>query len=191
MPDEAELLQRAAAGDEAAAGELYDRHGPALLRFLTVTLGDASAAEDVLQETLLYILRTASRYDPAQASLATWMRCVALNLARNELRRRQRRAMVSLDTPIRDGDRLMPISEMLQARQEPREKQEAIAHALGMLNALPKADREVLILRYVDGLPPREIGAVLGISARTASMRLWRALKELQAQVRKDGQDGR
>jgi RNA polymerase sigma factor (sigma-70 family) len=183
--EEAELLKRAATGDEAAAAELYDRYSPALMRFLAITLGDAQAAEDVLQEAFLYVFKSAEKYDPTQSALATWLRCVALSLARNELRRRRRKPAVSLDTPVEEtSGRLRPISERLSAKSTDRDQREASARVLQILNGLPEEDREVLILRYVEGLPPREISAVLGISPKAVSMRIWRAVKELQGSLR-------
>lgn len=188
MPDEAELLSRAAAGDGPAAGEIYDRLAPPVLRFLVAMLGDEQAAEDVLQESFLYLFRNADRYDPGQSALGTWLRRIAFNLANNELRRRRRRPTVSLDTPVPADGTVRRLGELLADKSAPPEQRRG-ALALELIGRLEEKDRQILILRYVEGLPPREIGGLLGIGPKTASMRLWRALKALQSQVRRDSPD--
>jgi len=188
LPEEAELLSRAAAGDGPAAGELYDRLAPSALRFLVTMLGDQQAAEDVLQESFLALFRNADKYDPGQSALGTWLRRIAFGLAINELRRRRRKPAVSLDTPVPVDGKVRPLGELLADKGAPPEQRRS-ALALELISRLDEKDRQVLILRYVEGFRPREIGRLLGIGPKTASMRLWRALKVLQSQVRRDGAD--
>jgi RNA polymerase sigma-70 factor (ECF subfamily) len=186
LPDDAGDLRRAAAGDEAAAAGIYDRHAPAVLRFLTVMLGEEQAAEDVLQESFVYLFRNAERYDPTQSALGTWLRRIAFSLAKNELRRRRRKPAVSLNTPVSAEGKVRPLAELLPDRPPPGDER---GGALQLISRLDEEDREILILRHVEGLPPREIAVILGISPKATSMRLWRAAKELQKMIRREEPD--
>jgi RNA polymerase sigma-70 factor (ECF subfamily) len=185
--DDAELAARASLGDEDAASALYERHAGGLLRWLVPYLGDFAAAEDVLQNAFLYLFRSLAEYDPSRASLRTWLGRMALSFARNERRRRRRRPAVSLETPVSDGERTCALGEVIPDTSP--ERRRALAEALELLATLPAAEREALLLRYVEGLPPRRIAELTGEAPKTVSMRLWRALRRLSG--RSQGEEGR
>jgi RNA polymerase sigma-70 factor (ECF subfamily) len=155
---------------------------------VVVMLNDLQAGEDVVQETFVYLIGHAEDYDPARSNLRTWLRRIALSLAHNELRRRRRKPTVSLENPVRSDGELHPISDLLADRNGAVEAH-AARHALELIGRLDENDRQILVLRYVEGLPPREIAAVLGINAKAASMRLWRAIKELQRMLHREDDD--
>lgn len=186
--DEAELLRLAAGGDEPAAAELYDRHAPSVLRMVAVMLSDLQAGEDVVQDAFIYVINHAEAFDPGRSSLRTWLCRVALSLAHNELRRRRRKPTVSLETPVVSDGEALPMSELISGPVE-RAEGRSTSEALRYVNRLDEDDRQILILRYVEGLPPREIAALLGIKVKAASMRLWRATKELQEMIRREEAD--
>ena len=97
---EAALLARVAAGErEGPLGELYDRYGPRLYGLGMRLLGDATLAEELVQETFVRLWRSAGRFDPEQGSVRiwTWMlaRRVAIDL--------QRRAAVRPRSAVADA----------------------------------------------------------------------------------------
>lgn len=178
---DAELLKRAAAGDEPAGGELFDRHAPRLLRFLTMMLGDAAAAEDALQNSFAYLFSHAAAYDPERAGVGTWLMRIARSYAKNELRRRGRKPFLSLDSPVASGGgEPVSLGEVL-AGEQPGFVREDVDLALRALAELPRREREAVVMRFVQGMEPREIGAVLGLEPKAVSMRIWRAMKKLRA----------
>jgi RNA polymerase sigma-70 factor (ECF subfamily) len=178
-----ELLGLAGDGDEAAAAELFDRHSARVLRFLTVMLGDVQAAEDALQNSFTYLFGHAADYDSEKAAVSTWLMRIARSYAKNELRRRGRKPFLSLDTPIPSGQgEGRPLVELL-AGDRSEYAAEDVSSALAMLERLGRQDREALVMRFVDGLEPREIGAILGLNPKAVSMRIWRALKRLRDAV--------
>ncbi|HVZ20043.1 MAG TPA: sigma factor, partial [Vicinamibacterales bacterium] len=85
--EDALLLAAAAGGDAEAFAALYRRRRPDVFRFALHVTGDAAAAEDVVQETFMTVIRHAGRYDPARAAVVPWL----LGIARNHARRRDRR----------------------------------------------------------------------------------------------------
>ncbi|MHC4914018.1 MAG: RNA polymerase sigma factor [Planctomycetota bacterium] len=183
MRSDEDLLGLAGGGDESAAGELFDRHSPRVLRFLTVMLGDVQAAEDALQNAFTYLFNHAADYDPERAGVSTWLTRIARSYAKNELRRRGRKPYLSLDAPVSAGsDVSRPLADLL-AEAQPGYSPEDMAAALNALGRLSRKDREAVTMRFVEGLEPREIGAILGLNAKSVSMRIWRALKRLRAIV--------
>jgi RNA polymerase sigma-70 factor, ECF subfamily len=90
------LAQRTAAGDRDAFVALYRRHHHSVYRFARLMTGSAVAAEDIVQEVFLVLMRDASRYNPARAALSTYLFGVGRQLIRRRLRRERR--FVSLGT---------------------------------------------------------------------------------------------
>ncbi len=190
MRSDEELLGLAGGGDESAAGELFDRHSPRVLRFLTMMLGDLQSAEDALQNAFSYLFNHAADYDPDRAGVPTWLMRIARSYAKNELRRRGRKPFLSLDAPVSAGEEGgRPLADLL-AEAQPGYSPEDVAAALKALSRLPRKDREAVTMRFVEGLEPREIGAVLGLNAKTVSMRIWRALKRLRNIVEEKPESG-
>jgi RNA polymerase sigma-70 factor (ECF subfamily) len=180
---DAELLKRAAAGDEPAAGELFDRHAPRLMRFLAMMLGDAAAAEDAVQSSFAYLFSHAAAYDPEKAGVGTWLMRIGRSYAKNELRRRGRRPFLSLDSPVPcGGDETASLSEVIAA-DRPGFSREEVELALKALSELPRKEREAVVMRFVHGMEPREIASALGLAPKAVSMRIWRALNRLRAVV--------
>jgi RNA polymerase sigma-70 factor (ECF subfamily) len=176
--EDKELLKLAADGDDAAAGAIFDKYSPAVLRFLTVMLGDIQSAEDAVQETFLALFRSVDKYDPAKSSLGTWLRRLAFNFARNEIRRRGRKPTLSMETMVSAGGQAVTLGDVLAAKENAT--RDASEQALELLANVDERDREILVLRYLEGLPPHEIGPLVGLKPKAVSMRIWRALSEMR-----------
>lgn len=166
-PIDADLVRRFLAGDEDAAARLLERHQGAVYSLLLRMLGSAADAEDAAQDAFLKAFRALEGYDPARP-LRSWLFKIAHNTALDRLRSRGER--VSLD----DGDMPEPAAE----EATPEELAErAIDGALveRLVAALPPLYREVLLLRFTEGLEVAEIAGVLGMPVGTVKIRLFRA----------------
>ena len=134
-----------------------------LVRLCTAVVGDASAAEDLAQETLLEAWRLQHRLtDPTGAE--AWLNAIARNVCRRWLRARGSAPVptAELDTSeARDLDTVLEREELV----------ELLDRALGLL---PAATREALVGHYVDELSHAEIAERLGTSADAVSMRVSR-----------------
>ena len=98
---EAELLRKAARGDEAAFLLLYERHRTPVFRFACRMLGAPAPAEDVTQECFLSVLRRPDAFEPGRASLRTYLCAIVRHLALKQLRRRGQETTV--DDPPEEG----------------------------------------------------------------------------------------
>lgn len=170
---EADALQAAAAGDAAAVRWLLDEVAPVVHGFVYARVGgDASVAEDLLQETVIEAVRSAAGFR-GDAQLSTWM-CA---IARRRLARHyeaERRAEVG-------RSRLQLVTEStLDESLEQAEQREEVARALGRLPAL---HRQVLVLKYLDGLSVEEVAAQVGRSRVQVQSLLQRAREGLRREL--------
>src|SRR3954468_16079838 len=170
---EADLLTKAAAGNAAAVRALLDGYGPALYGFLFARVGgQQTVAEDLLQETLIEAVRSASTFR-GESSLKTWL-CA---IARRRLSRHyeaERKAAV-----LRAGLTLVPDTES-QDRSADVERRDEITRALG---ALPPLHRQVLGLKYLDARSVEEIAHGLGRSPVQVQSLLQRARAGLRQKL--------
>jgi len=149
---------------ERAFRELVRRHADALDSFLGAYQPDAAARDDLVQEAFLRVYMARDRYRPGRARFRTWLFTIGRNLALDQRRRRQRRPAEALDHEDVQGDSGSgPIKHAIRG-QEATDVKRAIAR-------LPAADREVVRLRFYDGLTHAEIGDLVGSSPTAAKRR--------------------
>ena len=173
------LVDAARAGDAGAVEELLRRVQPRLLRFGMRMCGDPEDAKDVLQDTLLAALRALPEF-AGRSSLDTWLYAIA----RSQCVRRRRRSKFAPPRELSLHDEAAALELPDPARgAEQQVDDRRLARALDRaIAALPPAQREVLLLRDVEGLTAPEVGAALGLTIEAVKSRLHRA----RAQVRRD-----
>ncbi len=138
--------------------------------------GDESAAEDLLQETLLEAVRSARSFR-GDSALSTWLCAIARRrLARHY--ERERRAEVA-----RSGLRLA-LAPDPDLDGDAVERQDEVVRALGRI---PPTYRQVLVLKYLDGLAVEEIATELGRSRVQVQSLLQRARDRLRRELGEDG----
>jgi RNA polymerase sigma-70 factor, ECF subfamily len=168
-PDLADV--RAAQRDRAAFGALYRRYLDRVYGYCFYLLGDHHDAEDVTERTFVAALAAIDRYRDEGATFRAWLFRIAHNQFANALRSRQRHRTTPLDVvpePVIHAD----AAGLLSLAEEARGLRRA-------LEQLPDDRRQVVVLRFVDGLSAREIGAVLGRSEGAVRVLQHRALRQL------------
>ncbi len=170
--DEAELLARCRAGDQLAFRRLLELHHQRVYRTAYALVADADEATDITQETFLKAWRALPGFR-GDATLSTWLTRLALNAARDHLRRR--RVQATLDT-LRGGPG--PVGDDPARAVADRDE---LGRALGQLSARA---REVVALRYGRDLSLAEIAAILDCPEGTVKSRLHGALTRLRAIMR-------
>jgi RNA polymerase sigma-70 factor (ECF subfamily) len=162
---------RAAQADRAAFGALYRRYLDRVYGYAFYLLCDHHDAEDATERTFLAALDAIGRFRDEGASFRSWLFRIAHNQIANALRSRSRRRAAPLDgvaEPVADAD---PAREA-GAAEDARRVRRALAE-------LSEDRRQVVLLRFVDGLSAREIGTVLGRSEGSVRVLQHRALREL------------
>ncbi|MCA9292954.1 MAG: sigma-70 family RNA polymerase sigma factor [Phycisphaerales bacterium] len=174
MDEDLLLMQRVAAGDELAVGDLYDRFGSLVYRMAYQTMPTRSDAEDVVQEVFVRLWRTADRYDPKRAALVTWVMLLARRHMVDRLRRVQARvragALEESWSPAAAGE----------APHENLETSERFESVLEKIKQLPELQQIVVKRAYLGGQTLKQIGTELGIPLGTIKSALSRALVRLR-----------
>ena len=167
---DADTIARVMDGDEAAQRALYEAYHAAAFRLAYLLLGEPGDAEEVVQDTFVYLFRNLHRYDSARGSFWAWLRVVLVSRCRNKRRRRQL-SLVPLEVLDTDDEVLTdpaPAGDPAGA-VELGGARRAVWKALQQVS--PGA-REALTLRYYEGLSYAEIAAALGCSPEAARARV-------------------
>jgi RNA polymerase sigma-70 factor (ECF subfamily) len=167
-----ELWQK---GDESAFDQLYTRHAQTIYRLGWAMLQQKQAAEDVVQETFLRAHKARKRFDPARASLGTWLYQIALNYCRSHLRRKRLTTVPWLRSTGEGPD-------LPDGRPGPEAKALRSEYRTMLWQAVQKLSdplREVVTLHYYMELPAVEIAAMLNCPEGTIYSRLFNARRRL------------
>jgi RNA polymerase sigma-70 factor, ECF subfamily len=162
--DLAVLLARVARGDEAAYAALYDVAAGRVLGIVRAIVRDPAQSEEVAQEVLLDIWRTASRFDPALGSGVAWVTTLAHRRAVDRVRSEQKAAAREMRTATAD----VAYDDVVEA-VEARLDRERVRRCLGSLTPL---QRESVTLAYYSGYTYREVAALLGVAVGTVKTRM-------------------
>jgi RNA polymerase sigma-70 factor, ECF subfamily len=161
-PDQ--LLARVARGDEAAFAALYDELAPRVFGLARRILRDPAQAEEVAQEALVEVWRTASRYDPARGSATSW----ALTIAHRRAVDRVRSEQASAERERRVATQEVPYDEVVEQATARLERQQVQR----CLKGLTDLQREAITLAYYRGYSYREVAQLLGAALPTVKTRM-------------------
>jgi RNA polymerase sigma-70 factor, ECF subfamily len=170
------LVDAARAGDPRALRRLLEGVSSPIYRFARGFCRNDADAEDVLQGVLSAIARSLKDFR-GDSSLTTWAYTVARNACIRQHRRsaREPKYMEQLDGPGGEDSGALQVADPAQGPHEQLERRELRAVLEEAIAGLPQAQREVLVLRDVEGLPAREVGETLGLGERAVKSRLHRA----------------
>ncbi|MAK81824.1 MAG: RNA polymerase sigma factor [Phenylobacterium sp.] len=153
------------------------RHKPSLYGFVRRYVGDADAAVDVVQETLVAAWKALARFDDRRA-FPVWLRAIALNKCRDRARRLAVRRFI-----LGEKDDQSPEA---QAQADPApDGEESIVSAQRRaivqkaVDRLPIKLKEPLLLTYFDELTQQEAALLLGVTVKTVETRVYRARQQL------------
>ena len=169
-------------GEEAALGTLMQRWERPVKRFAFRIVGNATEAEDLAQEVFVRVHAKRASYRVG-AKFSTWCLTIAANLAKNRLRWWRRRPALSLDAWTEAGGDRADESALGAAASGTAERGERIAEVQAAVAALPLDLRTALVLFEYEGRSMAEIAAVQGGTPKAVENRLYRARRQLQAQL--------
>lgn len=148
--------------DRAVFAEMFGAHAARLSRVAYLMLHEQAAAEDAVQETFARAWESRGDFR-GQADRLTWLYSILLNVCRMALRRPRPRGAEK--GTLEGGRRLVPEPHGIFTSVVRREVKRQLVLALGWLN---EAQREVFVLRYIEGLPFERIAKLLDLNVNTA-----------------------
>lgn len=207
--EDAHVVEALRAGDERVFAELVTMHGPAMLRVAQLFVRDRAVAEEVVQEAWLGVLRGIDGFE-GRSSFKTWLFRILENQARTRAVREGRSLPFSAlareglggDEPAVDPDRFLPhpdqlgrqwASHPLRFDDLPESRllaAETLAVAREAIDALPEAQRAVIVMRDVAGLPAEEVCAVLDVSEGNQRVLLHRARAKVRRALERHLEEG-
>ncbi len=180
----ARLAQRAADGDRAAFVALYRALYPPVARWVGRRAASAGDAEDVVSLTFHRLLEALPRLDPARGTPLAF----ALGVARHALADEARRRAVRAEGPAPEVEGAAALASTAPGAERLLLERERLEGLARLLDGLPAEVRELLELRFGDGLRHAEIAALTGASEAAVRQRLSRALRALRAAARAAGE---
>ena len=180
-----EMLLQVGHGDQGAFSALYDRLSGPLYSLALKMLGDASDAQDALQEVFVQIWSRAKTYDPEKSSVFSWAVLMTRSRAIDRLRARDRRLRIVTGSTA-DETRLAEATDAstTQSAADTVDKNDEAAHVRSLLNNLPSEQRQAIDLAFFGHLTHHEIAARLRQPLGTIKARIRRGLLRLREQIR-------
>jgi RNA polymerase sigma-70 factor (ECF subfamily) len=161
-----DLVMRVARGDTAAFEAVYDRLADVVFGVIRRVLRDPAQSEEVAQEVLVEVWRTATRFDPDKGSASTWVLTMAHRRAIDRVRSAQAAHDREERVALRDH---VPAFDEVAERVEHNLEQEQVRRCLSNLTEL---QRESVTLAYYGGYTYREVGELLEVPLATVKTRL-------------------
>jgi RNA polymerase sigma-70 factor (ECF subfamily) len=182
------LMARYQGGEVRAFEVLLARHRGPVYNFLYRFVNNQAAAEDLLQEVFLRVIKGADGYQ-RNAKFTTWVYTIARNLCVDASRRAKHRRALSLDQPLNrdDGEDSAVLGDAVADKGAAVDRQ-AIGHELrGRIERavarLVDEQREVFVMREILNLPFKEIADITAVSENTVKSRMRYALEKLRDEL--------
>ena len=180
-PSDQVLIERTLGGDSAAFAVLVERFQRKIFRVAMAIVRDDAEADGVTQDTFVQAYTNLAKFQ-GRAEFETWLTRIAINRARDVLRRRK---FVSLFTTTEEGEEKMviePVDDRPDAERQLQSSQlrNAITRAEKTLSAQQKT---IFRLRHYENLSLEEIAAHLGLRAGTVRAHLFRAVHKIREQL--------
>jgi RNA polymerase sigma-70 factor (ECF subfamily) len=186
MDANAALLARLRDGDEQAFTDLVGRYHSSMLRLAMSFVSSQAVAEEVVQDTWLAVLRGLGRFEE-RSSLRTWLFTILVNRARSTGEREARTVPVADAGPVVDASRFgpnggwtLPPEDWAEAAENRIDAAKLSGLLRGCLDGLPGRQRDVVVLRDVEGMSSAEVCQVLAISEANQRVLLHRGRSKLR-----------
>jgi RNA polymerase sigma-70 factor (ECF subfamily) len=182
----ASLLQRAAAGDDAAFEQIMIHSQQRVMAMSWRMLGNEADARDASQEVFLRVYKYLKRYDQNQDFFA-WVYRITVNVCRDILKKRRQhdQRMVPIDAPDDERVREIPAAnDDVELSLLSRQQCEMIAQAIA---TLPHKERASILLRDVEGFSTEAVAQILHSSATTVRSQISSARKKIRDYCRRGG----
>ena len=175
LPDK-EALRLATGGDQEAFGVLYERYAGRIYSYVFYRVSSRQDAEDLTARVFIRALKHIPNYQDRGVPFSAWLYRIAHNLVANWHRDNARKPEVPLDDiPHLASDRRLPEGSLLHTEEN--------LALLRLVRTLPPERQQLLILKFVDRLPNREIGKIMGRTEGAIKSLYHRTLQALRSQT--------
>lgn len=181
-PDDSVLITLYRNGNEAAFNLLVDRYQSKVFTTLFLIVKDQDVAEDLLQDVFVKVLHTlnSDKYNE-EGKFQPWVMRIAHNLAIDHFRKAKRYPTILLE----DGSNLFnSLSFAEDSSEEQQIKEETLAWVRKLIDELPEAQKEVVIMRHYLDMSFQEIAEQTGVSINTALGRMRYALNHIRKKMK-------
>ena len=181
-PDDSVLITLYRNGNEAAFNLLVDRYQSKVFTTIFLIVKDQDVAEDLLQDVFVKVLHTfnSDKYNE-EGKFQPWVMRIAHNMAIDHFRKAKRYPTILLE----DGSNLLnSLSFAEDSSEEQRIKEETLAWVRNLIDELPEAQKEVVIMRHYLDMSFQEIAEQTGVSINTALGRMRYALNHIRKKMK-------
>ncbi len=177
--EERQLVRLAQSGEEAAFEELIRRHQQRVFGLVSGILRRREDVEDVVQQVFLKVFVSLKRFDQ-RAAFSTWLYKISVNECWDYLRKKKVRPLVyEADLSEEQVSRLDGVVSAEQPPASSSDRAEARDLLERMMEKLPEQDRQLLVLKEVEGFSVQELAEILDLNVNTVKVRLFRARARL------------
>ncbi|OGE33956.1 hypothetical protein A3J19_00740 [Candidatus Daviesbacteria bacterium RIFCSPLOWO2_02_FULL_41_8] len=166
-----DLVHQARKGSKEAYGKLYTLNLKKIYRFIYYMVYDIKLAEDLTQDTFFKVWKSLSKYQEEKGTFTSYLFTVAHNLVIDYSRRKKE---FRLDPEIAEA---IASGEDIEDQMIRKERQEQVQYALAKLDG---PDRQIVMLRFFEELPTREIAKIMDKKDGAIRVALYRALEKLK-----------
>jgi RNA polymerase sigma-70 factor (ECF subfamily) len=177
----AELLRRAATGDEAAWSAFFNQYAPALLGFLRGA--GAPEPDDQLSEVFLQVARDIHTFTGDETNFRGWIFTIARNRMLDALRSQNRRPVTPVDWQTYTASH--EHADKHAAAQN--DEIDAAFDTYRLLEDLEPLERDIIVLRYIADLDTKTVGLIVGKRANTVAVTARRALAKIRQNMNGHG----
>ncbi|MGA8367015.1 MAG: RNA polymerase sigma factor [Candidatus Acidiferrales bacterium] len=181
-----ELVRLCQNGTESAFEELVRRHQHRVFRLVGRILRRPEDVEDIAQQVFLKTYLSLRKFDQ-RAAFSTWLYRITVNECWDYLRKKKIRPLVyESDLSEEQVSRLDGIVSADRPPEDPSERAEARDALERILEKLPQQDRDLLVLKEVEGFSVQELAEMLGLNVNTVKVRLFRARGKIMDVYRRE-----
>ena len=178
--DEGEIIGRVLAGDREAFALLVDAYKGPVFRLAFRMTGSSRDADDLSQEIFLRAFQHLGRFRQGERFFP-WLYTITLNVIRNHLRK---------EKAVPEGESARGVPEAEDPRDDPADaavSRERSRRIRGYLMRLPTAVREILVLRFYEGMSFEDVASLTGDSLGSVKMKAYRGLEKIRGMMEADG----
>ena len=164
------LAEMAKEGDKASFEALYNELAPEIFRFVFVMTKERTSAQDVVSETFIRLWRSMDTYNGG--NFRSYAFTIARNCTMDVFRKQKHEAGAAIDESVIVSGERSPIDMAIQSENEKR--------VYAALMQLSSKDKEVLVLRFFESMPIKEVAKLLGRSEASVKIIQYRALRKMR-----------